>query len=148
MVRHNIFKPEVLLIEPEALSCQYVVQALQSLDLHLRVEISTQEVQEQEPSTSVHLVILGLDIHMKENLLQLDQIRQHCPGAVIMGICPRMMPTERIALLNAGLDFIIEKPFFAEECASAVQAVLRRLAPLQKLPLRHPPQSSISDEKP
>jgi len=45
-----------------------------------------------------------------------------------MGICPRVTYAERCALFDAGLDFLLEKPFFVDECVSAIRAVLRRRA--------------------
>ena len=117
----------VLVMEPEVLSSQYVVQALQLIQLraHVRNVISETEVHEWDKH--FHLAILGFDKDPVENFSRLDQIRKYCPGAVIMGICPRISSTDRTTLLNAGVDFIVEKPFFVEECASAIQAVLRRL---------------------
>jgi len=133
MERTAIPQPEVLVIEPEALSRQYVVQALQQLELHPHVTNAFAPT----PDSGVHLVILGLNVDPVESLLRLEQAQKHCPMAWVMGVSPRIAPTDRIALLNAGLDFIIEKPFFVEECVSAVQAIFRRLQPLQARSSRH-----------
>lgn len=143
MARTEKPQSEVLVIEPEPLSRQYVVQALQNLALLLHVKTSFSEIQGQRSSTGTRLVILGLDVDAGDNLSRLEQAQKHCPGAVIMGICPRVEPAARIALLDAGLDFIIEKPFFVEECVSAVQAILRRLEQHQTYLLK--PASEVGD---
>jgi len=148
MARTGIPKADVLVIEPEALSCQYVIKALQHLDIHPHVKTEFPESQEQEPDSLVNLIILGLDLDKANNLLLIAQAHKHYPDAVTMGICPRIAPAERVALLNSGLDFIIEKPFFVEECVSAVQAILRRLVTHESpQTLRPQSQNNNFDEK-
>lgn len=132
----------VLVMEPEALSSHYVVQALELIHLHAHVG----DVFSRNEDQDFHLAILGFDKDPVENFSRLDQIRKYCPGAIVMGICPRISSADRIALLNAGVDFIVEKPFFVEECASAIQAVLRRLPPQLKSVCAPNPRTSGTHE--
>ena len=137
----------VLVMEPEALSSHYVVQALELIHLHAHIGNVFSTNDDQELHKQFHLAILGFDKDPVENFFRLDQIRKYCPSAVVMGICPRISSTDRIALLNAGVDFIVEKPFFVEECASAISAVLRRLAPHLKSACSSNPRTSDFHEK-
>ena len=133
--------PDVLVLEPDALSCRYAVQALQQLGLQLQVSAGFAQGAASWQDCSPRLVVLGLDMDPADNLARLEQVRRLCPGAVIMGVCPRMASAERCELLNAGLDFILEKPFFVDECESAVRAILRRHPPLGQTVSGHPPQA-------
>lgn len=122
---------KVLVIEPEALSRQYLAQALGQLGLSFDARTDDSSLSVGSASGQVHLVIVGLDLDAQENLRRIGRVRQHCRPAALIGVCPHMLPADRIVLLDAGVDFIIEKPFFPEECVSAVQAVLRRLQTVQ-----------------
>ena len=126
MARIESFRPNVLLLEPEVLSRQYVVQALQQLAVNLRVLATLSDA--DALTHDLHLIILGMDVDPADNLMRIAQARKHCPGAVVMGVCPRMTSSDRCVLLNAGLDFVLEKPFFTEECLSVIKAILRRLS--------------------
>lgn len=117
----------VLVLEPEDLSRQYLVLALQRLGLAPKVAHTVEASPDLRPGAGFHLVILGLDTDVADNLARIRQVRQHHPAAVLMGVCPRMASADRCTLLDVGLDFVLEKPFFTEECLSAVQAVFRRI---------------------
>jgi DNA-binding response OmpR family regulator len=127
----------VLVLEPEALSSRHLVQALDSLDLPMQVVQASADAHELWPDDQVHLLMLGLGHDGPENLQQLRQVQEKYPNAVIMGVCPRVSYTDRCALLDAGLDFILEKPFFVDECVSCVRAILRR----------HPFQDTAIDKR-
>ena len=133
--------PDVLVFEPDVLSCQYAVQALQHLGLTLQVSTALAQAAAPSQDGGPRLVMLGLDMDSADNLTRLEQARKRCPGAVIMGVCPRMASAERCELLNAGLDFILEKPFFVDECESAVRAILRRHPFGRTMPGHLPPQA-------
>jgi DNA-binding response OmpR family regulator len=115
----------VLVLEPEALCARHLVQALQALHLPMQVTQASTDDLAWPPNRLVHLVMLGLGHDGPDNLQQLRQVQEKYPRAVIMGVCPRVSYTERCALLDAGLDFILEKPFFVDECVSSLRALLR-----------------------
>lgn len=126
MTTRKAWPLKVLLLEPEAISHKHIVQSLQQLGLGQFLSDDLEQGMADSLSSHVHLVILGLGYGMEENEFQLGQIRAQFPRSLIMGICPRVSSSERTRLLNEGLDFIMEKPFFVEELMSAIRAVLRR----------------------
>lgn len=148
MTAKQVPEVNILVMEPEALSSQYAIQAAQRLHLEPHVITALSMNDAQALRNRFHLVILGFDRDQVENFARLDQARKNWSSAVIMGICPRITSTDRIALLNAGVDFLIEKPFFVEECASAIQAVLRRLEPHLRSEMPDHFIASIAHEKP
>lgn len=127
--QQSFTRPQILLLEPENLSHRCVLQALQTQDWGADVvDASAAECSSAAVDGHVLLVLLGLGQDQAESRSRLKSIQRAYPEAVVMGICPRMSYAERCALFDAGLDFLLEKPFFVEECTSAIRAVLRRRA--------------------
>lgn len=119
-------RPLILVLEPEVLSKHGVMQALQTQDWGADVVDVSQIPGPLQTDALVAMVVLGFSEDMADNRSRLRRTQQQYPGTVVMGICPRVSYAERCALLDAGVGFLLEKPFFVGECVSAIRAVLRR----------------------
>jgi len=145
MAQSQASRPLILVLEPESLSSRCVMQALQTQDWGADVlDASAQDF--LQPCGDVELVVLGFGQDLADNQMRLQHTRQQCPQAVILGICPRVTYAERCALFDAGVDFLLEKPFFVDECVSVIRAVLRRraLGPVPAAWPAHSEQPTVS----
>lgn len=126
MTTHEASTLKVLLVEPDTISHKNVVRSLHELGLEALYSDDLSQGRVDSLSSQVHLVILGLGYSFEENKHQLRKFRTEFSSALIIGLSPRVSSSERTVLLNDGVDFIMEKPFFVEEFISALRAILRR----------------------
>jgi len=126
MTSRKTWPLKVLLLEPETISHKHIVQSLQQLGLGEFLADDMSQALADALHSQMHMVILGLGYDMEGNKHLLEKIRHQFSTSLIMGICPRVSSSDRTLLLNCGLDFIMEKPFFMEELMSAIRAILRR----------------------
>ena len=119
-------KSHVLVVEPDWSVCMNVIQALHHLGHIAIVESTETAFQDASRPMEIDLVMLGLGHDNAENMRRLAHARQQFQGSTIASLCPHMRSRDRCDLLNAGLDFILEKPMSVDECASTIRAILRR----------------------
>lgn len=126
MINHEVLNLKVFLFESDTISHKNVVRSLRELGLEALYSDNLCQGRVDSLNSPVHLVILGLGNSFEENKHQLAKFRTEFSRSLIIGLSPRVSSSERTFLLNEGLDFIMEKPFFVEELISALRAILRR----------------------
>jgi DNA-binding response OmpR family regulator len=81
------------------------------------------------PVKRFDLIVMDRLLHGKDSAVLMAKIKERIPDAKVMVLSAINSSTEKAALLNAGADDYLAKPFDSQELIARIRALLRRNRP-------------------
>ena len=128
MSEHQEMKPRLLLVEDDAISCSFMVAALEALPAQVEAAASMAVALEQEGRHDLWLLDVNLPDGSGIELLGRLRVRQHAAPA--LAHTADNSPALRAKLLAAGFDDVLVKPLTASQLQEAVRRQLGLINPL------------------
>jgi two-component system KDP operon response regulator KdpE len=119
----------ILIIEDEADIRRAIAASLQADGHSVREAGTGQSGLDSTLASAPDLIILDLGLPDIEGLTVCKAIRNSTSAPIII-LTARQSEAETVALLNAGADDYVKKPFSIQELTARVTAMLRRAGPL------------------
>ncbi|MEM9491731.1 MAG: response regulator transcription factor [Myxococcota bacterium] len=108
------------------------------LALNLRIEgYATEVIHDGEQATDIlaemrpHIILLDINLPKKDGLALLSELREAGDETPIIMLSAREDEYDKVAALRMGADDYITKPFALAELLARIDAVLRRVRPVE-----------------
>ena len=131
MSEHSEMKPRLLLVEDDAISCSFMVAALEALPAEVEAVASMAGALQREGGHDLWL----LDVNLPDGsgIRLLERLRARFPGIPALAHTADDSPLLHAQLRAAGFDGVLVKPMAA---ATLQEAVRRQLGPASAAALR------------
>jgi two-component system copper resistance phosphate regulon response regulator CusR len=118
----------VLIVEADPALSEFLRRGLESEGLRSEVVYAAADAQVAIEQFTFHLLVVGLGAEVDDVQL-VSWVREHQYELPVFVLTARNRVEDRVALLNAGADDCLMKPFSFHEFMARVRALLRRSSP-------------------
>jgi DNA-binding response OmpR family regulator len=115
-----------LLAEDNLSLARFLQPRLEAESCHVQHAADAQAASEALKSNTHHVLIADLNLPHQHYVSLIQQVRSAQPRLVIVALTPSAQVEERVAILDAGADDCLPKPFALSELTARVRSLLRR----------------------
>ena len=126
----------ILVVDDDPYITDLVAVGLRFVGFDVDTAIDGRDALAQVASTNPDLIVLDVSMPGIDGLDVVQRLRRDGVGTPVVFLTARDAPAERVRGLHLGADDYITKPFSLEELLARIEAILRRVAAIDRLPRR------------
>jgi two-component system OmpR family response regulator len=126
----------ILVVDDDPYITDLVAVGLRFVGFDVDTAIDGRDALAQVASTNPDLIVLDVSMPGIDGLDVVQRLRRDGLGTPVVFLTARDAPAERVRGLHLGADDYITKPFSLEELLARIEAILRRVAAIDRLPSR------------
>jgi two-component system OmpR family response regulator len=126
----------VLVVDDDPYITDLVAVGLRFVGFEVDTAIDGRDALAQVAATSPDLIVLDVSMPGIDGLDVVQRLRRDGVNTPVVFLTARDAPAERVRGLHLGADDYITKPFSLEELLARIEAILRRVAAIDRLPRR------------